>query len=68
MADNIPEPNTIDASPTKELFILMLTRDISLIPSIIDLVDNSVDGARRIKGDGPYEGLEIRLKLSDKEF
>jgi hypothetical protein len=34
----------IDASPTKELFIYMLVRDISLSRAIIDLVDNSVVG------------------------
>lgn len=36
---------TVSASPTKEFFISMLTRDISLISSIVDLVDNSVDAA-----------------------
>ncbi|OHU77881.1 ATP-binding protein [Mycobacteroides chelonae] len=39
----------IKAEPTKAFFISMLVRDISLIPAIIDLVDNSVDGARRLR-------------------
>jgi len=36
----------IDASPTKEFFIDMLTRDIALDRSLLDLIDNSVDAAR----------------------
>ncbi len=61
-------PAEIDASPTKEFFIEMLTRDIELIPAIIDLVDNCVDGARRLKGEGPYKGLHILLTVSPTEF
>ncbi len=58
----------IDASPTKEFFIEMLTRDIELIPAIIDLVDNCVDGARRLKEDGPYKDLSVRLTVNPTEF
>ena len=36
----------VDAEPTKDLFIEMLVRDIDLRAAIIDLVDNSIDGAR----------------------
>ena len=35
-----------DASPAKRFFIYMLVKDIELIPSVVDLVDNSVDAAR----------------------
>ncbi|MGH9433064.1 MAG: hypothetical protein ACRD3T_16150, partial [Terriglobia bacterium] len=45
----------INASPTKEFFISMLTRDIPLTRAIIDLVDNSVDGARRLRPTGDYD-------------
>lgn len=38
--------NKINASPTKEFFIDMLTRDIALDRSLLDLIDNSVDAAR----------------------
>jgi hypothetical protein len=58
----------IDAMPTKELFIDMMTRDIPLIPAIIDLVDNCADGARRTRGDGSYNGLWARVEISPKEF
>lgn len=36
----------IEANPTKDLFINMLVKDITLKDAIGDLVDNSVDGAR----------------------
>jgi hypothetical protein len=42
--------SAIQASPTKELFISMLVRDIELTPAIVDLVDNSFDGAIRLRG------------------
>ncbi|HEV7163966.1 MAG TPA: ATP-binding protein [Gammaproteobacteria bacterium] len=34
-------------SPTKDFFVRMITRDITLADCIMDLVDNAVDGARR---------------------
>ena len=37
----------IDASPTKEFFIDMLTRDITLTQCILDLVDNSIHNVIR---------------------
>ena len=58
----------IDAEPTKEFFISMLVKDIELIPAIADLVDNSVDGARRLQGDGPYDDLWVRLFASPQRF
>jgi hypothetical protein len=38
---------TVDAHPTKDFFISMLVRDISIYDAILDLIDNSVDAARR---------------------
>lgn len=61
-------PATIKAMPIKELFIEMLTKDISLVPAIIDLVDNSVDGAKRIRDDRSFKDLTVRLEVSRKEF
>lgn len=62
------EELTIDAMPTKELFIDMLTRDIALIPAIIDLVDNSADGAKKTKGDGSLKAYWVRVSISADEF
>src|SRR5262245_51610287 len=62
------EERTIDVMPTKELFIDMLTRDIALIPAIIDLVDNSSDGAKRLRENGSFKGLWARVEISPEEF
>jgi hypothetical protein len=59
---------TIKASPTKEFFINMLTRDVLLTRAIIDLVDNSVDGAKRLRPDGNFTGLSVSIHFSNSEF
>ncbi|HYX16442.1 MAG TPA: ATP-binding protein [Nostoc sp.] len=64
MTDN---PRLIHAEPTKDLFIYMLVRDIPLIRAIIDLVDNSVDGATHLQSNENYEGLWIKI-LVNKEY
>jgi hypothetical protein len=59
----------INAFPTKELFVSMLIRDIPLIRAIIDLVDNAVDGALRLrKENGDYSRLSIRIELDKNYF
>jgi len=65
---NEKDPNWIDASPTKEFFIEMLVKDIPLERSIIDLVDNCVDGALRLRGSGSLEGLWVRIELDEESF
>ena len=64
----INESYTIKASPTKGFFIYMLTRDIPLIRAILDLVDNSVDGATRTQHDDDYSKFEIRIECSKDHF
>jgi hypothetical protein len=56
------------ASPEKRFFIGMLVKDIELLPAILDLVDNSVDGARRLRGEGLYDGLEVRISINAERF
>ena len=46
----------------------MLTRDVQLSRAIIDLVDNCVDGAHRLRGDGRYDGLWVRIELDRDRF
>jgi hypothetical protein len=58
----------IEADPTKDLFILMLVKDIPLSRAIIDLVDNSVDGARSIRGNAKFNGLFVHLNTSKDAF
>ncbi len=56
---------TFSAKPTKEFFISMLTRDISLLSSIIDLIDNSADAALTTGG---YRGKFVELSLEKGQF
>lgn len=61
----------VDAHPEKRFFVDMLTRDIELAPAIIDLVDNSIDGAKRLRpkeADDRYKDLWVRLTLGADEF
>ena len=58
----------VSAAPTKDLFISMLVKDIELPAAVMDLLDNSVDGARRLKGNGPYGGLQVAVKFDGLSF
>lgn len=58
------------ASPTKQFFVSMLTRDISLDDAILDLLDNCLDGAMRI-ADGDkvdYAQHFVKIKLAKDQF
>ncbi|MCE0507434.1 ATP-binding protein [Microbacterium sp. KKR3/1] len=62
--------------PDKNLFIQMLTRDVELIPAILDLWDNSVDGALRfvtLDGDDRFidkslDGFHIDITVNPDSF
>ena len=60
----------VDVLPTKSLFVEMLTRDIGLNRAIIDLVDNSVDGARRLRPepDADLSDLKIEITVNSDVF
>lgn len=60
----------ISAEPTKSFFVDMLTRDIALEQAVLDLVDNSVDGAKALKDNGPlpFDGRKIQIKFSKEKF
>lgn len=51
------------ANPTKAFFVRMITRDISLEDCILDLIDNSVDGAWQLQGAKPMS-LSDSTKLT----
>lgn len=57
------DKSIINAQPTKDLFISILVRDVTIRDAIGDLVDNSVDGALKLRPDRNYEGLNIEIKL-----
>jgi len=58
----------VKASPTKEFFVNMLVRDILLKQAIIELIDNSIDGARSIRENNQYSGLKICVTFNNNEF
>lgn len=62
--------DTAVATPTKRFFVSMLTRDISLVDAILDLVDNCLDGALRLAGgeDVDYSQYLVEIKLDDEIF
>lgn len=55
----------VDANPTKEFFISMLTRDIALDRAILDLIDNSVDAAI---ASGSFHGKCIDITMNSSLF
>jgi hypothetical protein len=64
------------ANPTKAFFVRMLTRDISLDDCILDLVDNSIDGAWELAGAEPWiferdralQGYRVDIAVSPEKF
>lgn len=58
----------IDGTPTKDLFVYILTRDLSIVDAINDLVDNSIDGAKRLRENGNFEGLWINIFIDGNSF
>lgn len=57
------------AIPTKQFFVSMLTRDISLADAILDLVDNCLDGALRISSGGEVDYSKHFVKITvNKNF
>jgi Histidine kinase-, DNA gyrase B-, and HSP90-like ATPase len=63
-----PETRIVNANPTKDFFISMLIKDIGAMRAIIDLVDNSVDGARQLRPNGNYGGLSIEIQTTETFF
>jgi hypothetical protein len=62
--------NEIDISPTKALFVEILTKDILLGRAVLDLIDNSIDGARRLRPgpDADLTGLWIKIDVGVDHF
>jgi hypothetical protein len=76
-SNNMSKHEMISASPTKNFFVEMLTRDIELEDAILDLLDNCVDGIQRTKnventdrvsGEKPYEGFWAKINFSPEYF
>jgi hypothetical protein len=71
MAPPTDKPVAVNASPAKAFFVEMITRDIELQDAILDLLDNCIDGIRRIgktRGGHPYQGYYAKITFSEDEF
>lgn len=73
VSENKETIGTAIASPTKEFFVKMLTRDIELQDAILDLLDNCVDGILRTDGidlslERPYNGFHSKIIFSADHF
>ncbi|MCS6177751.1 ATP-binding protein [Shewanella baltica] len=68
------ELNVIHAFPAKRFFVDMLTRDIELLDAILDLIDNSLDGAMRESRDvqnstsQKYQGFKTEITFDSEHF
>jgi len=59
--------HVVKAEPTKAFFVHTITRDIKIEDCILDLVDNSLDGARNLLGS-PVASLGSRVDFSKFEI
>lgn len=63
-----PETRKAQAQPTKRLLVDVLTKDIDLPAAILDLIDNSVDSARRNSSEGDLDGRSIEVTFTKQDF
>lgn len=73
MTQHTPKIGDAIASPTKQFFVSMLTRDIELRDAVLDLLDNCVDGILRTSKPDPtsatpYEGFEAVIVMAKDHF
>jgi hypothetical protein len=64
---NGQDPYVVEAGADKELFVSMLVKDIELLPAIIDLIDNSIDGARATSPSDMAEH-HVQLQIEPQRF
>lgn len=65
-----PSEDRAQASPTKQFFVSMLTRDISLADAILDLLDNCLDGAMRLAhgAEVDYAKHFVKIEIFEDHF
>ncbi len=65
-----PSDDHAQASPTKQFFVSMLTRDISLADAILDLLDNCLDGALRLAhgAEVDYAKHFVKIEIAEDHF
>jgi len=67
MASKPEETDQINAAPTKAFFVEMLVRDVPLEQAVLDLVDNSIDGAKQMDAND-FKGRKIEIDFDRKQF
>ncbi len=69
-ANAVAAANEIDVFPAKHFFVNSLTRDIDLADAILDLLDNCVDGVRRLglPPGGEYTGYWAKISFDETSF
>lgn len=69
MSNSDGETFNIEAHPVKEFFIEIITRDVKLIDTVPEFVDNSIDGATRIVDDEEdLSELYVRIDADSDEI
>lgn len=72
MHPTTPQIGTAVASPTKQFFVRMLTRDIDLQDALLDLLDNCIDGILRsgeaAATEKPYDGFRADIIMAPTHF
>ena len=65
-----PSTDQAQASPTKQFFVAMLTRDIGLADAILDLLDNCLDGAMRLASGGAVDYAKhfVKIEIAGDHF
>ena len=69
-----PNRRTASATPTKDFFVSMITRDIALEDCLLDLIDNCLDGAQRTVAEDRefdqvrYSGFHAKLTFDSESF
>lgn len=72
-AQNKEKITSVPSHPEKDFFISMLTRDIDLQDSILDLLDNCVDGAIRVRSKAmaekdSFKGFRAVIRFDEDRF
>lgn len=58
----------VNSSPSKEFFLNMITKDVTVESCILDLIDNSIDAYKREKEKIKHGNIEISYSIADDYF
>lgn len=58
----------VDSSPSKEFFLNMITKDVTVESSILDLIDNSIDAFKRMNDRTRQGVIKISYSISQDYF